>query len=75
MSYLPWVAAGLLVLLVVYRLRRTGTKLNGSVLLSPPVIAGVLVIGVATAASSYAVQALRRPGSQSLVDALAAAPP
>lgn len=67
---LIWIAAGALSLFVLYRLLRLGVRPKWRQLLRPEVIAAVLLLVVAVAASRYASRAWRRPGSMPLVEAL-----
>jgi len=68
---LPWIILALVVVFVLFRLRRTGTRLSWRTLVSPTALVALVIVVVAFAASSFAVRAWRRPGSMSLVDALA----
>jgi len=71
MRLILWPAAILLTLFVLYRLRRTGTRLRWQSLFRPEALIGIILLVGAYAASGYAARTLRRPGSTTFVEALA----
>lgn len=65
-----WILLGLLLVFILYRLRRTGVRISREALTSRSTIAALLIIMIAAVASGAAVRALQRPGMMSLLGAL-----
>ncbi len=68
---LPWIILVAGVAFVLFRLRRIGARISWKDLFHPSLLVAMILIVAAFAISGWAVRAWKRPGSMSLVDALA----
>lgn len=71
LGYVPWAVGILLASFVLYRMWRTGRIPKWRSITRPEAVAGIVLITLAVAGSSWAVRAYRRPNSMALIDALA----
>ena len=71
-SLQPWLLGAMLALavaFVVYRMRKTGQRIEGRSLLSREKVVGVLLIVIGFGASRWAVNRWRRPGAMTPIEA------
>jgi RND family efflux transporter MFP subunit len=68
---LPWIIGAAAVLFVLYRVRRTGQRLNLRAILNRQVLGGLLLLAAMLAGSLYAVSHWRRPGAMTPIEAQA----
>jgi len=71
-SLQPWLLGALLALavaFVLFRMRRTGQRIEGRSLLSREMVVGVLLILIGFGASRWAVNRWRRPGAMTPIEA------
>jgi hypothetical protein len=66
---LPWLVALLVVGFVLYRMRRTGQRLNVRSVANRQVLGGLLLLAVMAAIAYWAVKNLRRPGAMTPIEA------
>ena len=68
-SLLPWVFGAVLIAFVIYRMKRTGQRLNWSGVFNTGTIGGVVLLIVMFLLARYAVTNMRRAGSMTPIEA------
>src|SRR5579884_47037 len=71
LAWLPWILGGLVLAFILYRMRRTGQRVNLRPLLNWRVIAGILLLVAVYLGSAWAVRTYTKPGHMSVIEAQA----
>ena len=71
LDWLPWIIGFCAVAFVLYRVRRTGQKLDWRAVFNRQVVGGLALLAVMLAASMYVVRNFRRPGSMTPIESQA----
>ncbi len=71
LSLLPWLALLALIAFVLYRVRRTGQRVNWRGVFNRQVLGGLVLLGAMLAGAIYAVNSFRRQGAMTPIEAQA----